>query len=155
MRERRRLALAARQLTLARVARREAIAALGDAINEEQRSTQLAMRSRDLVREYGARGDADSGDALRNQAIFVEALNRLAQHSEAARRDAGEQVAWQAQTLAAADTRASRLAERLEAARQEVEAFKERRANGEAAGLARKLQISAGQTDPRTKRQLK
>lgn len=144
MRERRRLALASRQLMLAQIARRTAMSALADAVEEEARSAAVSERSRALLRAYGARGamgDA-GGDAgsLRNHSAFLHSLQGITRQAEQARQDASDQASWQLQTLAAAETRAGRLEERRELARRELQAVLDRREEPLSKGMAHKLQ---------------
>lgn len=135
-----------RQLTLAKIARRDAMAALADALAEERKSAALAERSRALMREYEARGELPSGSALREHAAFVQSLQGVALQADEASKDAGDQAHWQVQTLAAAETRATRLESRLEAARRELTALQTRREGEASAAMARKLQTSSTKT---------
>lgn len=144
MRERRRLRLAARQLQLARQARLEAMGALANALSEEDRSTSLARRSQILASEYAAKDGADTAHDLRQQIAFVQSLTALAQQSDAARRDAQDQAAWHAQTLAQAEQRAKGMEKHVSAARKDVATLIERREHSEPSAVARKLQRSAG-----------
>lgn len=136
----RRLKLAGRQLVLAKIARREAMAALADAVGEEVRSSDLAQRSRDFVSEYGRRVDSSNGHSLRDQAVFVRRLQEVSDQASQAFKDANDQAQWQAQTLAAAETRAKRFKERMQSAEREMEAIQTKREHASAAGLAHKLQ---------------
>lgn len=141
----RRVQLAARQLTLASIARREAMAALADAVGEEARSSALASRSQELLREYGRKLSGSSGAALRGNASFVGRLQEIASQAEQAHKDAGDQAHWQAQTLAAAESRKTRFEERESSARREIETIREAREQAEEgsaprSGMAHKLQ---------------
>lgn len=127
MDERRHLNLASRQLVLAKIARREAMAALADAVSEEARSTNLAERSRALLREYSQRADPVSGDTMRDQAAFVRSLQSISNDADQASKDASDQAKWQTQTLAAAETRASRFEERKQAALRDMDALRSKR----------------------------
>lgn len=147
MNERRRLKLAARQLMVARIARREAMAALASAVGEELRSAQIATRSRTLASEYGARSGADTGAALRENALFLQSLGEIAARAESAHRDAADQARWQADTLAKTDTRARNLEERRKVAERAVADRKARSDEADTLGLARKLQNPGSTTD--------
>ena len=140
----RRLNLAGRQLTLAKIARREAMAALADAVTEEARSTALAARSHDLLSEYSRRLSATTGASLRGNAGFVGRLQEVADKADQASKDASKQAQWQVQALAAAETRKTRFEERMASGQREMESIKEARehasAAGMAGGMARKLQ---------------
>lgn len=140
MNERRRHDRTSRQLMLAKIARRDAMTALADALIEESRSAALALRSRALMREYEARGGAPIGAVLRENTAFVQSLQGVAKHAEEASKDASDQAQWQVQTLAAAKTRATRLEEQLEAARRDLQRLQVKRDSENAAAMARKLQ---------------
>jgi len=127
MRERRRVALASRQVLLARVARREALAALADAAGEEARTARLTARSRALATEYRRTGDMHDGGALRERTNFAGALEKLARNAEQAGEAAGVQVERQAKALNRAETREKRLAERLEGERRVLREIEDRR----------------------------
>ena len=131
---------------LAKIARREAMAALAVALTEERKSAELAERSRLLLQEYGARGEAATGAVLRNHAAFLHSLQNVAQQADEARKDAGDQARWQVETLAAAETRASRLEEQVETARRELAALESKRDSAAAAYVARKLQSPSDKT---------
>ena len=137
--ERRRFDLARRQLTFAEIARREAMAALADAVNEEERTASLAERSRELLRDYEARADTEYGGSLRDHNRFTQRLQSIAEQADQARNDANDQAQWQVQSLAVAETRARRFDERMQSASREIEAIKEKRAQAQEAALARKL----------------
>lgn len=147
MRERRRLALASRQLMLAQIARRAAMGALADAVDEEARSTEVSERSRALLRAYGERNAGVDAGALRNHSAFLHSLQGVAQQAEKARRDASDQASWQLRTLAAAETRADRLEERRERARRALQTVIERREQPLSKGMARKLQNSGQEAE--------
>jgi len=138
--QKRRLKLAHRQFALAQIARREAMAALADAIDEETRSTALAQRSQKLLNDYDGRAPADDGDGLRDNASFVRRLQEVADHADKARKDASDQAAWQVQSLASAQTRADRFEESLERATRAIEASQAKREHSAMQGVARKLQ---------------
>ena len=140
MREKRRLKLARQRLTLANLARREAMAGLADAVAEEDRTASLARRSRELFEEYARSRDDIDAAGLRDQAAFVRALRGVARQAEDALQDASDQAKWQARTLAAAEARASRSQEQVDDARRELEALLERREHTLPSGMARKLQ---------------
>jgi hypothetical protein len=135
----RRVALARRQVTLARVRRLEALASLADALSEENRSAALARKSGELLDAYARRNQAMTGDALRLDASFARSLHDIAQQAEAARTDASQQAQWQLDALAAAETRLNRTEERLDLARKDAEAVRQSREQ-HAALLAHKLQ---------------
>lgn len=141
MRERRRLKLATQQLTLAKVARREAMAGLADAITEETRSSALASRSQDLMSAYAQPQPGTDVSGLQDRAAFVRSVKAIKDQAEEARRDASDQVEWQARSLAAADTRAGRLEDQASEARREIEALLEKREAQVANGVARKSSI--------------
>ncbi|WP_299196421.1 hypothetical protein [uncultured Erythrobacter sp.] len=122
------------------------MAALADALAEESKSAALAERSRALMREYVARGELPSGSALRDHTAFVQSLQGVAEQADEASKDAGDQARWQVQTLAAADTRATRLEARLDAARRELTALEIKREGAASAAMARKLQTPSGKT---------
>ncbi len=142
------------------------MAALADAVSEEARSNALADRSHDLLHEYakriGGTAAGSDGASLRGNTSFVGRLAEVAGQADQALKDASDQADWQLQTLAAADTRKSRLEERMAAAQREARAIRETREQASAAsspssskggatgagGMARKLQ-SNPQTQPR------
>ncbi len=136
----RRLTLVGRQLMLAKIARREAMAALAHAVDEELRSSVLAERSRKFVCDYGLRVDSSSGHSLRDRAGFVRRLQEIADQADEAYKDANDQALWQAQTLAITETRAKRFEERMQAARRELEAIRVKREQVITTGMAHKLQ---------------
>ena len=138
--QQKRLKMARQQLKLADIARREAMAALADAVSNETRSAALADRSRDLIRDYAERDQAQTGQSLRANARFVQRLADIADQADRARKDASDQAVWQVQTLASAETRANRFEERMRDARRDIEAVVERRENADQASMARKLQ---------------
>lgn len=140
MRERRRLALAKRQALLAQVERREALAALAEAVAEETRNASLAARSRDLLSSYGQRAGMPEASELRTKAAFVRSLQAIADQADQAHADARDQSHWQSRTLAAAQTRADRYADRLLEAKRELRSVLERREQPLAQRMARKLQ---------------
>lgn len=144
MREKRRLSLAKLQLTLARIAEREAMGSLAGALSEEERSAQLAERSRELARDFGAKTGRLSAQELKSKAGFACGLGELADQSAAARRDATDQVEWQMQTLATTRQRIEALETRVRFARQEIAAVVERREQASAGAMARKLQTHHG-----------
>lgn len=148
MRERRRLALASRQLMLAQIARRAAMGALADAVEEEARSAAVSERSRALLSAYGARGADGDAASFRNHAAFLHSLQAISQKAEQARQDASDQARWQLQTLAAAETRADRLEERREQAQRALRAVLDRREQPLPKGMARKLQSSGRDAEP-------
>ncbi len=129
---------------LAQIARREAMAGFADAVSEEVRSTTLAKRSKELLFQYNQMRGADDASALRDQATFVRSLQQVADQAERARLDAGDQAAWQARALAAADDRASRSEKRLKAVRRELEAALAKREQPTSKRVARKLQSEEG-----------
>ncbi|MEP3422225.1 MAG: hypothetical protein ABJN35_10860 [Erythrobacter sp.] len=140
---RRRLRLASRQLALAKVTKREAMAALADAVSEESRSTALAQRSRDLLHDYGKRAAANNAYSLRANAGFVRQLHDVADQAGKAVKDAKEQAQWQVESLAKAETRARRLEEQKDKARTALQAIQLRRETDQLAGMAHKLQNSS------------
>ena len=123
-REKRRVRLAKRQALLAEVSQRAAMRGLADALAEEARSASLAERSRALVAGYGGRAASSDGDAVQHAVAFTGALAAIAKDADAARADAMQQSAWQAQELGQAQTRARRQSERLNEA---LAAYKEAR----------------------------
>lgn len=140
MREARRLALFQRQALLAKVARRQALRALADALAAEERSEALAARSRQLVAASAPQPGAMAAEVFAARAAFTASLVQLADTAAAAAGDAARQSAWQAETLAQIETRARRLAEREAEARAALDAVRARREQAHAALLARKLQ---------------
>ncbi|WP_296719029.1 hypothetical protein [Erythrobacter sp.] len=140
MREARRLALIRRQALIAKVARRQALAGLAQALDAEARSTALAERSRQLVASSTPQPGAMAAEVFAARAVFTASLVQLAASAADAAEDAARQSAWQADTLAQAETRAKRLAEHEGEARAALGALKLRRAEAEAPLLARKLQ---------------
>ncbi len=141
LREARRLALLRRQGLIAEVARKQALRGLAEALDAEARSHRLATRSRMLVASSAAQPGQTLGAALMARAAFTASLAQLAETAGAAAADAARQSAWQSETLALAETRAKRLAEREAEARAALEAAKAQRAQAQdASGLARKLQ---------------
>jgi hypothetical protein len=139
VREERRLALFRRQALIAKVARRQALRALADALAAEERSALLAARSRTLVAASAPQPGATLGAALAERAAFTASLAQLADTAADAAGDAARQSAWQAETLARAETRAKRLAEREAEARSALEVLKARREQARSLPLARKL----------------
>lgn len=142
--EKRRLRLAQRQALLAQVSQRAAMRSVADALSEETRSATLAERSRELVRVYGGRSQAADGAGLAQTGSFAVALGALAQDAEKGRADASEQTAWQMEALGKAQDRARRQSDRLESAKAQYRAARERRLAANApppakAGLARKV----------------
>lgn len=140
MREARRLALIERQVLMAKVARRQALRGLADALAAEERSALLAARSRQLATASAPQPGATSGAALAARAGFAAGLTQLAVTAAEAAGDAARQSAWASETLAAAETRAKRLAEREVEARAALDAVKAKREAAHALPLARKLQ---------------
>ncbi len=147
MREARDLALARRQLMLAQVARREAIAALADAVEQEGRSAELAARSAQLVNEYSARPIPHLAQALREQAAFLSSLQTIHEQAGRAHDDARDQSQWQSQALAAAQSRADRMEERTQKAHRALEQAVERRDPPAQGRVARKLQKRSGEPE--------
>ncbi len=115
------------------------MAALADAVDEEVRSEGLAVRSRDLLSDYGGRKHAAIGGSIRDDAVFVRRLQEVADQADKARRDASDQAAWQVQSLAAAETRAIRFEESLSRARRVLEETQLRREDSAQISVARKL----------------
>lgn len=145
MREARRLALIARQGLIADVARKQALRGLAEALDNEARSHALAARSRMLVASSAPRPAQTTGAALTGRAAFTASLAQLATTAADAADDAARQAQWQAETLALADTRSRRLAERAAEARIALDLAKARRAEAqEASTMARKLQSKRG-----------
>lgn len=142
-RERRKLALAQRQLLMARLSEREAMRALAGALGEEDRSAALEERSRELAQDYSVRAYmADTAplvDEIATNARFTASLNTLAGQAGKARADAADQLRWQSDALGAAKTKVQRLEERERTARVGLQQAKAAR---EAARdtMARKLQ---------------
>ena len=145
MREARHLALVRQQLLLAQVARREAIAALADAGEQEGHSAALSMRSAQLVDEYSARPAPVLAQSLREQAAFIGSLQTIQEQADHAHDDARDQSQWQSQALAAAQSRADRMEERTQKARRALEQVIERRDPPPVAHLARKLLDNPGE----------
>lgn len=137
--QQRRLRLAKRQFALAQIARREAMTALADAAQEEARSAMLAERSRKLLTDYSARAGGDAGHVLRANSAFVRRLADIAEQAGQASKDARDQAEWQVRSLAEAETKASRLKDRLDAAQKAIEAARLSSDHASIAGLAHKL----------------
>ncbi len=138
---------------MAQISRREAMAALADAVSEEVRSSMLAEKSRDLLHDYGGRASGHSaskttGHSLRDNAAFVRRLADIADQAGKANKDARDQAAWQVQSLAQAETKAARLQEKVSAARKAIEDAQLSRLQAETAGMARKLQHQSQASDP-------
>jgi membrane protein involved in colicin uptake len=145
IREARRLALLRRQGLIAEVARKQALRGLAEAIDSEARSHALAARSRMLIAATAPRLAETTGAVLAGRASFTASLVQLASTAGDAAHDAARQTIWQAETLARAETRARRLAEREAEARAAWDAAKAQRAQAhEASTLARKLQRKDG-----------
>lgn len=125
-REERRVRVARRQAMLAEIRQRAAMRGLADALAEETRSADLAQRSRALVRNYSGHTGPSDAAALSHAVAFTGALASLAGDAEAAREDAAQQAAWQAQALSEAQTRARRQSERLEGALADYRKARER-----------------------------
>lgn len=140
MREQRRLALVQRQALIARVARQQALRGLAEALDSENRSRALAERSRGLVASSAPQLGAMMAEAFAARAGFTASLAQLAVTAADAADDAARQSAWQAETLARAETRAKRMEEREAEARAALEAVQARREQAHAPALARKLQ---------------
>ncbi|MEM6475075.1 MAG: hypothetical protein AAF687_02800 [Pseudomonadota bacterium] len=148
MRERRQLRLAKMQMTLARIARREAMGALADALEEERKSDDLAQRSTDMAQGYGARRDARSGAQLRALRLMAGGLAEMARDAQRARDDARQQADWQVEALATAENKLQRMEELAGEARRKLaraEAAREASRSGGGA-MARKLQTSNSNT---------
>ena len=137
--EARRLALVRLQGMMAAMARREAMRALADALDEERRRSAVARRSAALLASANPREGAASAATLAERVRFAAGVARLAGDAEAAKSDAQRQAAWQADLLAAAETRARRIAELEASALRALEAARAARADA-AVKLARKLQ---------------
>jgi hypothetical protein len=141
MREARRLALIERQTLIADVARKQALRGLAEALEAEARSHALADKSKALVAISAPMPGTTTGAALTGRAAFTASLTQLAATAGNAAHDAARQSVWQAETLAKAESRTKRLAEREAEARAALDATKARRAaEHEASALARKLQ---------------
>lgn len=140
MREARRLALIERQALITKVARRQALRALADAIAAEEKSQLLASRSRYLAAASAPREGLTTGAALASRAGFTSGLEQLAVTAADAAVDAARVSAWQAEVLAETEARAKRLAERESEARAALDATKIRRELVGLGMVARKLQ---------------
>jgi hypothetical protein len=144
-RDARRLALVQRQAMLARIARQQALRGLAEALEAEARSHALARKSRRLLGAIAARPGDTSGSALAERSAFAAGLAQLAGNAEAAAEDAVRQSAWAADTLARAETRSQRLAQREDEAHAALRAARDRTDqadNAFAPTLARKLHSS-------------
>ncbi|KEO89568.1 hypothetical protein EH32_03435 [Erythrobacter litoralis] len=139
MRERRRLALAKRQLLIAQIAQRQAMRGLADALGEETRSRTLVERSRSLLESYSYVSGLASGEALTERGRFLASLSEVSAAAERAEGDAARQAEWQADVLAKADTRMRRFEDRTLEARRALETELNRRAASPPLGMARKL----------------
>lgn len=147
--QKRRLALVRLQAMMAGMARREAMRALADAVDEERRRSALAERSSGLLATAGARGGSSSGADLVQRLRFGGVLARVAGDAAAARGDAQRQAAWQADLLAAAEARARRISELESAAASAFSAARDRAEQQIGGAMARKLQ---GGSQTRTQR---
>lgn len=144
----RRLKIARRQLMLAQIARREARFALASALAEEERSSQIESRARNLLHEYerrAAKTDATSQSyALQANLAFVRSLQTMADNAGEAHKDAKDQSAWQMQALAKAETRLDAYETRVGEERRALTDLRERRDPPPevcgSQGMARKLQ---------------
>lgn len=139
MRERRRLALANRQAMIARLGQRQAMRSLAEALGEEQRSHNLAERSRVLVAVSGVKPGEVAADTLAARTAFTAGLAGIAANAAGVADDAARQAAWQAEALAQAENRLKRLEERESAARQALDKALANREGTDIPGLARKL----------------
>jgi hypothetical protein len=140
MREARRLALIQRQALIAKVARRQALRGLAEALEAEARSHALADRASALVASSAPQPGATQGAALAARAGFTAGLAQLAVTAAEAAGDAARQSAWASETLALAETRSRRLAEREVEARAALDAVKAKAEAARSLPLARKLQ---------------
>jgi hypothetical protein len=140
MREARRLALIQRQALIAKVARRQALRGLAEALEAEARSHALADRASALVASSAPQPGATLGAALAARAGFTAGLAQLAVTAADAAGDAARQSAWASETLALAETRSRRLAEREVEARAALDAVKAKAEAARSLPLARKLQ---------------
>lgn len=131
---------AERQLTLARIARRDAMAALADALEEENRSASLAHRTREMAKDYTARKGVETGGTLGQNKKFANELTQLARSAEQAQADALRQADWQVDALAHAEQRIERLDARAKAARTQQRDTQERVSQPFHQPVARKLQ---------------
>ncbi len=140
MADKRQLKRAERQLILARIARRDAMASLAQSLAEEQRSASLADRSRTLAKGYAARANLETGEALARHKFFAAQLTGLARQADQARGDASRQAEWQVDALAKAEQRIDRLDERAKLARLEHRNTQDRLEQHDQAAMARTLQ---------------
>jgi hypothetical protein len=140
VREARRLALLRQQSLIAEVARKQSLRTLAEALDAEARSRALAVRSRALTGAAAPQAGVTTGEGLRARAGFTAGLAQLALTAEDAARDAARQCAWQADSLALAETRARRLADRTREARAALAAAQARAEAARELPLARKLQ---------------
>jgi len=127
-REARRVRLARRQVLLARVSERTAMRSLAEALSEADRSEAIAVRSKALFEDYGARCGGGDGASLADLGRFSGALAALERDASKARDDAAQQASWQARTLSEAQTTAQRHNERLEKALGDYDRAREQRA---------------------------
>lgn len=125
---------------LSRIARREALTALAEALAEEARSKELSRRSRKLADGYMQLDQVSSGSALSHQVLFAGELAKLASSAEDARGDAARQAAWQSEALSVAEQRFERLSHRSSELKSEIEAAQTRQEQTEEAAMARTLQ---------------
>lgn len=128
---------------LARLGEREAMRSLAHAVQEEERSVSLKRRSQSLATGYSNRlasgEEESSGTQIAALSRFAGSLATLARDAHKAHADAADQTRWQADALAAAQSKSRRQQERLGAAK---DALNEMRVAREAAdaSLARELQ---------------
>jgi hypothetical protein len=139
MRERRQLKIAQRQITLARIARYEAMGALAGAIDREARSAALAERSRELLSGYGSRGGITDGQALSEILKLTGALTGLAGQADQAYEDARSLTQRQADALAGTDTRLKRLETHAQTARRALTQVEAKREPQPVSRMAQKL----------------
>lgn len=139
MRERRRIRLIECQLQLAKVARRETLAELSDAVAEEERTALLVGRTRTIAGSFRDLSPANDGAALFERASFTSCLEAIARDAERVGRDAGDRARAQALALAETETREKRLSERLADTWQTVQRMEQQRSEPVANSVARGL----------------
>ncbi|MEE4201617.1 hypothetical protein [Erythrobacter sp.] len=130
MRENAKVRLARRQLLLAQSGRREAMAALADALGEERRSDDLAQRARELCQAYGVRSGSGADMPFAYTQRFVQALGQVACDADRSHREARTRSQHRTTQLAAANERTRIIEDRHAAAcreaRAEADAARER-----------------------------
>ena len=144
MRERRKLALAQRQLLIAKIARRDALSALAQSLDEEEKSAQLAVKSRLLANGYRLEPCETNAQMIAVRTTFANRLADLAKDADRARADAGEQAQFHREALNQSEAREDCLKDFAKAAKQELDRRLEARDRTVEGRLARGLREGGG-----------